>query len=245
MDPRLNSLTPEKLLLSLADFIMPRLCLVCGRQLLVGERHLCTACMADLPLTQFEGMSHNPMADRLNSRLLPDMPGTGYCYAAALFHYQGYEDVTRSLKYHRNFAGGKYFARLLGARLAASELFADVDVVCCVPLHWSRKARRGYNQAEIIARQIWLELGPGVRFEPGLLRRVRRTGTQTRLSDSERAANVAGAFCVTRRPVSARHILIVDDVFTTGSTLAACFMELREAAGPSVRISAATLAFAG
>ena len=80
MDPRLNSLTIEKLLRSLLDFFLPRVCLACGRQLLESERHLCSSCAADLPLTFFESRTRNPMADRLNGRLL-DEEVAGYLYA--------------------------------------------------------------------------------------------------------------------------------------------------------------------
>ena len=256
MDPRLNSLTIRKLLRSLADFLMPRVCLVCGRQLLDAEEHLCTSCMADLPLSYFEGLTRNPMADLFNKRLLEsglDVPC--YQYATALFHYSsgsGYSNITQALKYHRNFSAGRFFARMLGRSLAGAEHFADVDLVCCVPLHWTRRWKRGYNQAEIIAREVWKKLQgggtQGVRFEPALLRRQRVTRPQTRLDASLRAANVADAFVVRAGRVSGglppRHILLIDDVFTTGSTLCACCAALLEAFGPEVRISVATLAFA-
>ena len=156
---------------------MPRGCVVCGRQLLAGEEHLCSCCLAELPLTHFESMTHNPMADRFNS--LVEAPG--YERAAALFYYTGdYARITQALKYRRNFGAGRWFARMLGERLAGSGRWNDVDAVCCVPLHWTRRFARGYNQAEIIAKEV--ARGLGVRFEPHLLRRVRRTDTQTRLS---------------------------------------------------------------
>jgi predicted amidophosphoribosyltransferase len=278
MDNRLTNLTLPTLLRSLADLLMPRECAVCGRQLLAAERHLCLVCEAGLPLTHFEALKHNPMADKFNA--LVEAP----CYeqAAALFYYTGdYKKITQALKYGRNFGLGRHFAAMLGRRLASSPLWADVDLVVCVPLHWARRWRRGYNQAAIIARQVARSLAAS--FEPRLLRRRRRTGTQTRLAAESRLANVSGAFAV--RPSAARrllrtqkggdlstgggfsavgtqnrpflctesgggvpqdairHILIIDDVCTTGATLAACHAALRAAFGPGVRISAATLAF--
>lgn len=217
---------------------MPRGCVVCGRQLLAGEEHLCSCCLAELPLTHFESMTHNPMADRFNS--LVEAPG--YERAAALFYYTGdYARITQALKYRRNFGAGRWFARMLGERLAGSGRWNDVDAVCCVPLHWTRRFARGYNQAEIIAKEV--VRGLGVRFEPHLLRRVRRTDTQTRLSAEERSANVAGAFEVRKR-VTASRVLLIDDVFTTGATLASCAAALREACGPQLRICVATLGYA-
>ena len=247
MDPRLNSLDFEKLLRSLLDFLMPRVCLVCGRQLLGSERHLCSCCAADLPLTFFESQTHNPMADRLNGLLLEE-EGVRYLYACALFYYeQGYANITQALKYRRNFAAGRFFARMLSLRLKGTSHFADVDLVTCVPLHWTRRWQRGYNQAEIIAREVWRGM-PGVRFEPRLLKRVRRTRSQAHLSEERKALNVEGAFAFNKsvgRLADVRHVLIFDDVFTTGSTLAACCRVLQHALGPEVRISVATLAYAG
>ena len=246
MDPRLNSLTIEKLLRSLLDFFLPRVCLACGRQLLESERHLCSSCAADLPLTFFESRTRNPMADRLNGRLL-DEEVAGYLYATALFYYEeGYANITQALKYRRNFAAGRFFARLLAESIAGAAHFSDVDLVTCVPLHWMRRRSRGYNQAEIVACEVWRGL-PGARFEPRLLRRVRRTRSQAQLSEESKELNVKGAFALNKavRLEGVHHILICDDVFTTGSTLAACCRVLLQALGPGVRISVATLAYAG
>ena len=239
MDPRLNSLTPKKLLRSLADLLMPRVCVVCGRPLLDSEQDLCFGCRADLPLTMFWDLSRNPMADRFNALV----EAQAYVRVAALFYYSGdYSNITRALKYSRNFGCGRRMAGALGEHLAGAGW--KPDVVCCVPLHWTRRWSRGYNQAEVIGRELAARLG--ARFEPRMLVRVRRTSSQTRLTEEQRRSNVAGAFRVrTAGLVRPQEILLVDDVFTTGSTLAACYAALRQAFGPSVRICIATLAYAG
>lgn len=267
MDQRIAKLDLKTSLSALADLFLPRVCIVCGAPLLPCEHHLCMECLADLPLTHFETLSRNPMADRLNAAL-PDE--RRYVYASALFFYSssaGYDRITKALKYRRNFAAGKYFARMLGERLAASPLYFDVDVVVPVPLHWTRWWSRGYNQAAVIAREVARCLGSpcspeppcssgnplpsGVPCCPGMLRRVRRTASQTSLSASARIDNVSSAFRAgsqfSHSPSGAaqpayRHILLVDDVFTTGATTAACVSALRAAFGPDVRISVATLA---
>lgn len=323
---------------------MPRVCLVCGRELNLRERFLCLPCSMDLPLTRYETWEHNPMADKYNMRINQSLSGSSdptvnhlsvspfsvshdqigglpepYQRAAALFFYRrgsGYDDITQALKYRRDFKAGRHFAAMLGRLLHDSPLFSDVDLVVPVPLHWTRRLRRGYNQAEVIAREIARALSasraarPGdpagqcgaadtpastsharVAFAPRLLRRVRHTKTQTRVSSGSdsssdssleaRARNVAGAFAVQRvytltffaegmfkkgpkthipstvsprvytedkqkgiSPQEIHHILLVDDVCTTASTLASCHSALRTVFGPKVRISVATLAFA-
>ncbi|MBR3562335.1 MAG: ComF family protein [Bacteroidales bacterium] len=270
---------------AIADLLMPRVCLVCGRALDTGspgdggagEEHLCTECWKDLPRTRYWKLRENPMAESFNALIQrnmgEDMQYQPYSYAAALYFYKGgYREISKALKYRRNFAAGRCFGRLLGKTLAETELFRDVDLVVPIPLHWTRRWRRGYNQAEVIARGVALELG--ARCEQRLLRRARRTKTQTHLNAEGRVANVAGAFRVNARnwrrlvtqeppsphrppsscqPTSPHHFLLIDDVFTTGATAAACERAIREAlrtATPGrnsnnarrVRISIATLA---
>lgn len=229
----------------MADIIMPRQCLVCGRTLSIRERHLCIWCASDLPLTYYWENAHNTMANKFNG-VLERFRGEGeamdYSYAAALLFYHGdnpYKEIPRAVKYHYNLAAGKFFAAMLGRYMKAEEVFRDVDAVIPVPLHPFRRWQRGYNQAEVIAAGIAGELG--ARLLPRALCRRRRTRTQTRLAAAARMENVLGVFRVRNLPQGLRHVLLVDDTFTTGATLAACYLALRPALAPSVRISVATL----
>lgn len=174
-------------------------------------------------------------------------PREQYVYAASLFFYRSeaaYRHIPYQVKYHGNISAGKYFGQILGQKLSEAGWSDDIDVIVPVPLHWRRKWSRGYNQAEIIASGVAESLGVPLRTD--LLKRIRHTRTQTKLNVSEKSGNVADAFKVTRpSEMNARHILLIDDVFTTGSTLHACYVALRSVFPPSVRISVATLGFVG
>lgn len=266
---------------AVADLLIPRKCVVCGRNLLLNENHLCIYCQADIPLTYYWQRKHNPMANRFNLLIQKWLEGAVqpvdlteedflkegdpetadtrkvelYAYASALFFYNedsGFSRITQRLKYHGDLPAGRWFGRQLGEKLASTGWFEDVDAVIPVPLHWTRRWSRGYNQAEILAEAVSHCLGAELRTD--ILRRYRRTGTQTKLAGEAKWHNVKGAFKVCDKVsesiddyglAGVRHLLLIDDVFTTGSTLMACFTALRTAFPPSVRISVATLGFVG
>jgi len=232
---------------SFADLFLPRRCIVCGDVLFVREEHICTCCRADIPYTYYWNRPHNPMADRFNEMIQRNLPDEGprepYAFACALFFYRSsgaFREITRELKYRRNIREGRFFARELARKIRSANHFQDVDAAVPVPLHPSRLRERGYNQAEIITQELSGILG--IQCLPDLLERVRRTATQTHLDSLQRENNVSSAFRIKQMPGRRiRHILIVDDVFTTGATVNACYRALRKALGPEVRISAVTL----
>lgn len=236
----------ERIATALGDLVLPRFCVACGDRLHLDERHLCLECLADLSLTHFWQYRHNLMADRFNDRLrsvIPDGVRVEYAAAAALFFYNSespYRRIPQALKYKGNVRAGRYFAAMLGRRLAASADFQGIEAVIPVPLHWTRHLRRGYNQSEVIARELARELG--AELVTGKLWRNRRTRTQTRMGMNEKAGNVSGAFSV-RGSLPYRHVLLVDDTFTTGATLVACSAAVLPTMRPGAKISVATLAF--
>lgn len=238
-----------RLCTALLDLMLPRVCVVCACRLILPEKHICSSCLSDMPLTRNWDIRENEMSERFNALVEESLscPAEPYSYAAALIFYsseENYKNIPQNLKYNADLAGGRFFASMLGRSLAASPLFADVDCIIPVPLHRSRRLTRGYNQAEIIARELASALGAPLRCD--ILIRSRRTRSQTELDVDEKKKNVADAFSVKRKPVAVRHILLVDDVFTTGATLNACRVALRRAGvGAEVRISVATLALAG
>ena len=240
----------------LMDVLLPRVCVVCGRKLNSKERNLCLYCLAELPHTFFWERSRNPMADKFNGLIERGVDGylTGgrlerYAYAVALFFYDGkgdYRRIPQQLKYHADFGVGRDFGRMLGQRIGEAQHFEDVDAIIPVPLHWTRRWKRGYNQAEVIAREVADVLKADLRTD--ILKRSRRTRTQTKVDPAEKAENVRGAFAVNKANLEEcnyLHIVLVDDVFTSGSTLHNCFLALRAELPVSVRISVATLAYVG
>lgn len=239
------------MLKELLDIILPRECIVCGDRLDRYEKHLCLHCLADLPMTYTWTMPRNRMADKFNELIQRDLQAyEPYSFASALFFYSAeanYRKIPYSIKYHGNTSAGKMFGMMLGKKLAAAKHFSDVCTVIPVPLHWMRAWRRGYNQAEVIASEIAKAMNAELRTD--LLYRRRRTKTQTKQDMENKMANVKGAFALKEKALAKtsgfRHILIVDDVFTTGATLKECHRTLRQYFPASVRISVATLGFVG
>lgn len=264
-------LADMKRIASAIDILLPRTCIVCGARLLYSERHICLLCASEMPLTRFWKQSHNLMSDRfndiiqknlINGKSAPPMschempeaadvcPGScrePYAYAAALFTYHAeapFRLIPYNIKYKGDVRAGEYFGRMLGSRLMKEDIWKDADIVIPVPLHWSRRLRRGYNQAEAIASGLASVMGISLRTD--ILVRKKRTRTQTKLDIAGKALNVAGAFAVDSKALplnDLKHVIILDDVFTTGSTAGACFMALRAVLPVSVRISVVTLAF--
>jgi ComF family protein len=148
-------------------------------------------------------------------------------------------DAVHALKYGRQVRLAAQFARALWSETGAARVLSTDAVLVPVPLHPRRLRERGFNQAALVA--AGLARLAGARCEPGAVVRRRETPSQTGLSAAARRANVAGAFVVRRRArVSGRHVVLVDDVLTTGATVRACAQALRQAG--AARISVVTVA---
>lgn len=244
----------DRFVLPVMDLILPRTCIVCGKRLYTFEEHICTGCLADLPLTYGWSLSRNPMAEKFNvliqrdicQEMQPCQPTRShipYSNAASLFFFNSeapYRKIPYSIKYHGDISSGLFFGAMLGKKIACSPALEGIDMVIPVPLYWSRRWKRGYNQAEVIARGIAGAIGSTVRTD--ILYRKRHTVTQTRLGTDDKSRNVKDAFGVRKKfPAGTGHILLVDDVFTTGATLHSCWQAVK-AAADDIRISIAALA---
>ncbi|MBR5694768.1 MAG: ComF family protein [Paludibacteraceae bacterium] len=219
------------------ELFYPRLCVGCGRKLFQDEHFLCVECLSSLPLAQVHESEDNFVEQHLYGR--------PYIESATTLMVYGKETVPQKIIHEIKYHGAKELAqsmgRMLGRQMKGGR-FSSVDMIVPVPLHPKRLKWRGYNQSEWIAKGLSEELGVPVRTD--LVERVVETSTQTNKNAEERWSNVKGIFAL-RQEVSTEglkdhHLLIVDDVITTGSTLMACAAAFSHV--DNVKISAASLA---
>ncbi len=221
---------------NLLHLLYPKICVTCGTPLVKNEDVLCTRCLYDIPRTNFHEEKENPVAQlfwgrsRVENATAYFYFGKGSMYQKLLHElkYQGYTDI------------GNYMGKHIGHTLKTSS-FADVELIFPVPLHYSKQKKRGYNQSECIAAGIAEAMNKPLVV--GNIYRAVNTDTQTRRSRYERWENVNNIFKL-RDPdaIKGRHVLLVDDVITTGSTLEACINPLLNVEG--VRVSVVTMAVA-
>jgi ComF family protein len=219
------------------NLFYPRLCNGCGRPLFTGEEIICTRCLFKLPQTNFHLHKDNPVS-RIFWGRVPLQSATSF-----LFFNKGgiVQNLIHRLKYRNSPQVGVYLGRQFGFQLMDSPVFKDVDFIIPVPLHPKKEHIRGYNQSEMIALGLE-ESMKAVAVTDNLIRRV-HTSSQTKKSRYGRWENVKGIFEVKNpEQLEGKHLLLVDDVITTGATLEACCQTLLEI--PGVKISVASLAYA-
>ncbi|MCE8616930.1 ComF family protein [Bacteroides fragilis] len=220
------------------SLLFPRCCVVCGSPLSRGEECLCTCCNINLPRTGFHLRKDNPVECLFWGRI----PGLKRA-SSFLFYRKGsdFRRILHLLKYGGYKELGEVMGRYMSAELSSGEFFDGVDMIIPVPLHRKKQKLRGYNQSEWIARGIASVTGIPLCAE--CMIREKNTETQTRKSTFERWENVEGIFklCDTVH-FEGKHVLLVDDVLTTGATTVACASAFARVSG--IRISVLTLAVA-
>ena len=221
-----------------ADVAMPRLCPVCSQALDSDEQWLCRKCFANLPRTRYEEVDFNTMEQHFAGKV-PIERATAY-----FFYEKGspYASILHDIKYHSMPRMGQWLTARAVGDMQASHFFDGIDVVTAVPLHRSKLAHRGYNQSEYLARGIADALG--INYIEAL-KAIRPHSTQTHKGAMERWQNIQGNYVLNEKVVSqleGKHILLVDDVITTGSTLTVCASLLKQI--PGVTVSLFTLAAA-
>lgn len=229
--------TVKTWLLSFVRLFFPRQCAACGASLQEGEEGLCMKCNMDMPRTNYHLRKDNPV-ERLFWGKIPLERATSY------FFYQkgsSFRQILHQLKYGGRKDLGELMGRFMAAELASAGFFKDVDRIVPVPLHPRKRKLRGYNQSECIAHGI--SAVTGIPMDTSSVIRKKHTDTQTRKSTYERWENVDGIFHLLHPGrLRGKHVLIVDDVLTTGSTTTACADAFKGV--ESIRISILTLAAA-
>jgi competence protein ComFC len=214
----------------------PDLCVNCENQLEKNENTICTFCRHDLPLTNFTNYSENKIAKTFYGRIIIEKANT------LLFYRK--EGITKKLihelKYKGNEEIGSFFGNWLGEILKQNNEFSDINLIVPVPLHPKKLKQRGYNQVSKFGEKLSYHLNKP--FLENVLLRTSTSKTQTFKARFERFNNNETKFQSNNTSsFKNKHILLIDDVITTGATIESCAKELQKTEG--VKISILTMAY--
>lgn len=220
----------------LITFIWPSTCASCGERLFKVENTICSNCLMKLPRTHFHLWRENDFHRLFWGKV-------DITYASAFFYFlkeNRFRKLIHKLKYQHMPEIGEVLGREFGYEIAQS-VFNEIDIIVPVPLHPKKKHLRGYNQSDMIA--IGMGKGLNKPIDCKTLIRNINTATQTKKGRYERWENVHSIFTVTNpKNFAGKHILIVDDVVTTGSTLESCVKEVLDAGAAKVSLAALAIA---
>ncbi len=216
---------------SLLDLFYPPLCMQCQALLNNNEHFLCTDCLKDLPRTEMAQHRGNRV-----EQLFWDIPklqkGAAFCFYR---HDEPFRKLIHRIKYSNKPLLGEYLGEIMAREFMQYHFFDTIDFVVPVPLHPKRQRKRGYNQAEYIAKGI--SNITAIPLDTTHLQRVINNPTQTKKSSSERTRNTQGIFSVQMAANwRGKHILLVDDIITTGATLHACMHAITPIHGTTVSV---------
>ena len=221
---------------SFLHLLFPHLCAGCGTDILKEETVLCMRCIDAMPETNFEIHPNNPVEKTFWGRL----PLVG---ATAQFYFTKeslMQQLMHQFKYKRNKDLGLQLARIMGEQVKRSGRF-EVDALVPLPLFPAKEKRRGYNQASILCEGMAKAMNIPVLDK--VITRPQHTETQTKRGRIERWKNMEGKFSLpNQRAIRNKHLLLVDDVITTGATIEACANLLNTIEGVSVSIACIAVA---
>lgn len=219
------------------SIFLPRRCVVCGERLTPDQSHICAACYFKLPFTQLAGRKGNGI-ERLFWGKIPIERASAYLYYVAGTNSR---HLLMQLKYYNRPDIGEFMGKEMARELLKSDFFKDIDLIIPIPLAKRRQRKRGYNQSEYLALGIAKETG--LTIDKQSVIRIKDNPTQTHLKTKERRENVRNIFQVVQPDrLKSKHVLLIDDVLTTGATLLSCAETMAQVKG--VKISVLTLATA-
>ena len=225
----------------LVDLVSPRACCACGKRLGMDEQFVCAGCMMKFTQTSCAGDFSCNEVTELFDGYEPIERG------AALYYYSmqsAFAHLIYNMKYGHQPEVAIFLAAIVVNKLQPEHFFDGIDLLVPVPLTPERERQRGYNQCVLLARAISDMIG--VPVGETVLKRVSFAGSQTHRSMQEREQNVAHAFTlVDAEAVQGRHVLLIDDVITTGATMRACASELQQVEGVKVSVLSLGLTFFG
>lgn len=217
------------------SLLYPHLCLICGQAGLTREEQVCLTCHYHLAKTKDWIQKENAFTERFWGRLQIENGAAYYQFVKGGLT----QSLLHQLKYNGKKDLGIYVGQLFGSVLKEGNYFNGVDMIIPVPLHSKKQHIRGYNQSTLFAKGLAQELG--IPFREKILIRTLNASSQTQKTRMERFNNMVAAFEVTApQLIINQHILLVDDVLTTGATLEACGSCLLKV--PGTRLSMATIA---